>query len=157
MQIPGLLMVDVVDKKTRSRMMSGIKGKNTKPELGIRQGLHHLGFRYRLHDSKLPGKPDLVFPKYKAIILINGCFWHQHDCHLFKWPSTRKDFWRKKIVSNKERDQRNIKKYQQSDWKVLVIWECAVKGRTRLPMNEVIQATANWLQFDETDAEITGL
>ena len=82
----GCLMVDVVDRKTRSRMMSGIRGKNTKPELLIRKGLHARGFRFRLHDKRLPGKPDLVLPKYSAVIFVHGCFWHGHDCHLFKWP-----------------------------------------------------------------------
>ena len=141
-------MVDVVDKKLRSRMMSGISGKNTKPEMLIRKGLHRRGFRYRLHKSDLPGKPDLVFPKYKAIILINGCFWHQHDCHLFKWPSTREEFWRKKILGNKARDERNLKIYSELGWKVLVIWECAIKGKTRRPLSEVIETAVEWLQLD---------
>lgn len=90
-------MADVVTPEKRSKMMSGIQGKNTKPELTIRKGLHALGFRYRLHGKTLPGKPDLVFPKYKAVIFIHGCFWHAHHCHLFKWPSTRVDFWQEKI------------------------------------------------------------
>lgn len=149
-------MVDVVDKKARSKMMTGIKGKNTKPELIVRRGLHRLGFRYRLHSRKLPGKPDLVFTRYKAIILVNGCFWHQHDCHLFKWPSTRKAFWRNKITGNKQRDLLNRERYRQSGWRVLVIWECALKGKTRQPVNEVIQAAAEWLTGDQGDAEITG-
>ena len=100
-------MVDVHDKATRSRNMSRIQDKNTKPELIIREGLHRQGFRYRLHSPRLPGKPDMVFPKPRAIILINGCFWHQHECHLFKWPKTRKDFWQKKIFSNRDRAKRN--------------------------------------------------
>jgi DNA mismatch endonuclease (patch repair protein) len=91
--MPGLkLMTDIADKATRSRIMSGICGKNTKPEILIRKGLHALGFRCRLHSPKLPGKPDIVLPKYKAIILVNGCFWHSHNCYLFKWPSTIKEF-----------------------------------------------------------------
>lgn len=149
-------MVDVVDKKTRSRMMSGIRGINTRPELLIRKGLHRKGFRYRLHHQGLPGKPDMVFRKYGAIILINGCFWHQHDCHLFKWPSTRKDFWRKKILGNKMRDERNSATYTKLGWKVLVIWECAIKGKTRRPINEIVNTAANWLQFDSQNSEIQG-
>ena len=85
-------MNDVVDSATRSRMMSGIKGKNTKPELVIRSGLHRLGYRFRIHRKDLPGKPDLVFAKYRAVIFVHGCFWHYHACHLFKMPST--SFWR---------------------------------------------------------------
>jgi len=149
-------MTDIVDKKTRSRMMSGIRGKNTKPELLIRNHLHRLGFRYRLHNAQLPGKPDMVFPKYRAVIYINGCFWHQHHCHLFKWPSTRKEFWRKKISSNKQRDARNIKDCSESGWKVLVVWECAIKGKTRRPVSEVVHTVANWLQFDDQNSEIMG-
>ena len=100
-------MTDVVDSKTRSRMMSNIRDRNTKPEIKIRQALHAKGFRYRLHDKKLPGKPDLVFPKYKAVIQINGCFWHGHSCPLFKWPLTRVEFWQNKIGGNIKRDQLN--------------------------------------------------
>lgn len=136
--------------------MSGIRGKNTRPELVIRQGLHRLGFRYRLHYPGLPGKPDMVFPKYRAIILINGCFWHRHKCHLFKWPSTRRDFWKQKIESNVIRDRRNLKLYADRGWKVLTIWECALKGRERLPIDEVVHTAANWVQFDSIDAEIKG-
>lgn len=149
-------MSDIVDRVTRSRMMSGIRGKNTRPELVIRQGLHRLGFRYRLHYPGLPGKPDMVFPKYRAIILINGCFWHRHKCHLFKWPSTRRDFWKQKIESNVIRDRRNLKLYADRGWKVLTIWECALKGRERLPIDEVVHTAANWVQFDSIDAEIKG-
>jgi DNA mismatch endonuclease, patch repair protein len=149
-------MTDIVDKATRSRMMSGIRGKNSRPELAIRHGLHRMGFRYRLHYPALAGKPDMVFPKYKAIVLINGCFWHQHDCHLFKWPATRKTFWREKILSNKARDIRNLELYSKLGWKVLVVWECAVKGKTRRPLLEVVHTAANWLQFEQGDAEIEG-
>jgi DNA mismatch endonuclease (patch repair protein) len=149
-------MPDVVDKKTRSRMMSSIRGKDTLPELAIRHGLHRMGFRYRLHSPALPGKPDMVFPKYGAIILINGCFWHHHDCHLFKWPATRKVFWKKKILDTCERDRRNIETYHFRGWKVLVIWECALKGKTRRSVPEVVNTAANWLQYDQQDAQITG-
>ena len=100
-------MTDVVNKQTRSRMMSGIKSKNTKPELIIRKALFKKGFRFKLHDKSLPGKPDLVLPKYDAVIFIHGCFWHQHNCHLFKWPSTRPEFWETKIHRNVEVDKRN--------------------------------------------------
>ena len=149
-------MVDIVSRQTRSRMMSNIAGKDTRPELAIRRGIHRMGFRYRLHNPDLPGKPDMVFPKYGAIILINGCFWHQHDCHLFKWPSTRKDFWRKKILGNKARDERNMATYAALGWKSLVIWECAIKGKSRRSINEVVNTAANWLQFDSRSSEIQG-
>ncbi len=149
-------MTDIVDKKTRSRMMSGIQGKNTKPEVVVRKALFADGVRYRLHDKQLPGKPDLVFPKYRAVILINGCFWHLHGCHLFKWPSSRPEFWKHKLESNRERDLRNMEQLQQQGWRVLVIWECALKGKQRLPFEQVIQLTSDWLRGKVEHLEITG-
>lgn len=149
-------MPDVVDKATRSRMMSGIKGADTKPELIIRSGLHKRGYRFRLHDKKLPGRPDLVFPKYGAVIFVNGCFWHKHDCHLFKWPKTRKEFWRKKIEGNASRDARNIAALREQGWRVLTIWECALKGKTRRPEAEVLYLAARWLQDNRKGREIAG-
>lgn len=97
-------MADVVDSATRSRMMSGIRGRNTKPEIMIRSLLHHHGFRFRLHVRDLPGKPDIVLPRHHAVIFVHGCFWHGHDCPLFKWPGTRADFWREKIGRNQSND-----------------------------------------------------
>jgi len=150
-------MADVVAPEKRSEMMSGIRGKDTRPELLIRKALHARGFRYRLHDSKLPGKPDLAFPRYKAVIEINGCFWHGHDCHLFKWPSSRKEFWKEKITGNIERDRKNQSALEQLGWRVLTIWECAVKGRTRRPLDDVIESAASWLRSGKGNAEITGM
>jgi DNA mismatch endonuclease (patch repair protein) len=126
-------MVDIVDKKTRSRMMSGIRGKDTRPELSVRKILHACGFRYRLQGRGIPGKPDLVFPKHAALIQVQGCFWHGHDCHLFKLPSTRTEFWSEKIHSNVVRDKKNHAACKELGWKTLVVWECAIKGKTHLP------------------------
>lgn len=137
-------------------MMSGIKGKNTKPELLIRKALHQQGFRYKLHDKSLPGKPDLVFPRYRAVIMVNGCFWHGHRCHLFKWPKTRPEFWRKKIERNIQKDSENLDGLQVLEWRVLTIWECTMKGRERIPMDEIVSQTADWLASDKTSMEITG-
>ncbi|MBD3648966.1 MAG: DNA mismatch endonuclease Vsr [Pseudomonadales bacterium] len=148
--------MDVVDKSTRSRMMAGIKAKETKPEILIRKALHKEGFRYRLHNSNLPGKPDLVFPRYRAVVFVHGCFWHKHGCHLFKWPSTRKDFWKQKIESNAARDQRNVEDLEEAGWKVLRLWECSIKGKFRRPIEEVVATAANWLQFDTESAELAG-
>jgi DNA mismatch endonuclease (patch repair protein) len=100
-------MADVVTPDVRSRMMSGIRSTGTRPEMILRRGLHRAGFRYRLHVRNLPGKPDLVFPRYNAVIFAHGCFWHGHDCHLFKWPSTRRDFWQAKIARNRVVDARS--------------------------------------------------
>ena len=149
--------VDVVSKNTRSRMMSGIRGKNTKPELIIRRQLHALGFRYKLHDSRLLGKPDMVFPKYNAVIFVNGCFWHGHDCHLFKWPSSRKKFWYDKITHTKEKDKENINSLLEDGWRVLEIWECALKGKKKLCLNVVIEQASSWLKSKGKYLVIQGL
>jgi DNA mismatch endonuclease (patch repair protein) len=119
-------------------MMSGIQ-KDTSPEMLVRKALFREGYRYRLHYPMLPGRPDLVLPKYRAVILVNGCFWHGHGCHLFKWPISRTDFWRKKISGNVERDRRNLAKYHEAGWRVLVIWECALKGRYRLEIDRIFR------------------
>jgi DNA mismatch endonuclease, patch repair protein len=150
------LLPDVVDKATRSRMMAGIRGKDTKPELVIRRGLHRLGYRYVLHDKRLPGKPDLVLPKYRAVIQVQGCFWHGHDCDLFKWPGTRQDFWRQKITGNQGRDQRNLEQLGEQGWRVLTIWECALKGRGRLPEQKVLVWAADWLRLGAASDQIRG-
>jgi len=149
-------MADVVDSKTRSRMMSGIRGKDTNPEQLIRKGVFARGFRFRLHDKRLPGKPDLVFPKYHAVIFVHGCFWHGHDCHLFKWPSSNKQFWSEKISRNRVVDGRNIRVLLEQGWRSLTIWECALKGRTRLPIDSVLCDAATWIESGSADYEICG-
>ena len=149
-------MTDIVSPKTRSRMMSGIKGKDTLPERLLRTELHKRGFRYRLHYKSLPGKPDLVLPRFKAIILIHGCFWHGHNCHLFKWPGTRPEFWKAKIDSNRVRDQRNLVIYRERGWRTLTVWECSLTGRTKLGTSQVAEIAARWIQFDSQDAEVRG-
>jgi DNA mismatch endonuclease (patch repair protein) len=149
-------MVDVVDQKTRSRMMSGIRSKNTKPELLIRKGLHGRGFRFRLHDKRLPGKPDLVLPRYSAVIFVHGCFWHMHDCHLFKWPKTRREFWHKKLLRNQEKDVESYASLKKDGWYILTIWECALKGRTRRPLDKVLDMAADWLVSGQRDRQIQG-
>lgn len=138
-------MTDVVPKEVRSRMMSGIRGKHTKPELVIRKGLHALGFRYRLHVKDLPGKPDIVLPGYRAVILVQGCFWHGHDCPLFKWPSTRPEWWAAKIGRNREKDAETLAALRASGWRVLEVWECSMKGRGRRPVDQVVAEAADWL------------
>lgn len=149
-------MVDIVSKDVRSKMMSGIRSKNTKPELILRKNLHRKGFRYRLHEKSLPGKPDLVFPKHNAVIFVNGCFWHGHDCHLFKWPRTRADFWKQKIGGNVDRDHRQQIKLEQSGWRICVVWECAIKGKLRLPIDLLVLNCSNWLYGIENKLEIVG-
>lgn len=149
-------MVDVVPADVRSRMMAGIRGTNTKPELLLRKGLHALGFRFRLHEKALPGKPDVVLPRYRAVIFAHGCFWHGHDCHLFKWPSTRPEFWQTKIARNREVDARSEAALAEAGWRQAIVWECALKGRARLPIDEVLATCAEWLRSDEPRLEIRG-
>src|ERR1700710_200975 len=135
-------MADVVSSEVRSRMMAGIRGTNTAPEMILRCALHAEGFRYRLHDRRLPGKPDMVFSRHHAVIFAHGCFWHGHDCHLFKWPSTRSDFWKAKIERNRVVDARVASELAALGWRCGHVWECALKGRTKLPINEVLDACA---------------
>jgi len=126
-------------------MMSGIRPKDTKPEMFIRRGLHAMGYRYRLHDRRLPGRPDLVFPGRRAVIFIHGCFWHGHDCSLFRWPGTRPDFWRAKISGNINRDARVRSELLTLGWRVLDIWECMLRGRERQDPEAVLAACAAFL------------
>lgn len=120
--------MDVHDKETRSYNMSCIKGKNTKPEEIVRKYLFSQGFRYRKNDKRLPGTPDIVLPKYKTVIFVNGCFWHGHeDCRYFVVPKTNTEFWINKIETNRKRDIRKINDLQTLGWKVIVVWECQLK------------------------------
>lgn len=150
-------MADVHDTQTRSRNMAAIKGKNTRPELRVRRALHRLGFRFRLHSKDIPGKPDLVLPKYKAVVFINGCFWHHHDCHLFRWPLTREAFWRTKITRNAENDARNFALLEAGGWRIATVWECALKGRTKISEDIAIQLLAEWLRSNQNSLVIKGM
>jgi len=141
--------MDIVSPEKRSRMMSGIKGKNTKPELTVRKELFRRGFRYRLHGKKLPGKPDLVLPKYKTVILVNGCFWHGHNCKLFKWPKSNQAFWKEKINGTIERDRRNLEQFANLNWRVLTVWECDLKNKNNNEINAVIDKLAESLLYIE--------
>ena len=148
-------MSDVVDRETRSRMMSGIRSKDTNPELLVRSHLHKLGFRFRLHNKNLPGKPDIVLKKYNAVIFIHGCFWHRHQCYLFKWPKTRSQFWREKINKNYENDLKALRELSTLDWRVCIIWECAIR-RSGKDVSSIINKVSSWLLDDEKNLEISG-
>jgi len=136
--------------------MSGIRGKDTQPELQVRKGLHARGFRYRLHDRSLPGKPDLVLPRFQAIVFVHGCFWHGHACHLFRLPATREAFWREKIARNVARDREAEVQLLARGWRVATVWECALKGKTRLAPGQVVDSLAGWLQGDARQLEVSG-
>ena len=136
-------MADTVDKATRSRMMAGIRGKNTKPERAIRSALHSAGFRYRIHVAELPGKPDIVFPKYKAVIFVHGCFWHRHaGCWWSTTPSSNAAFWTDKFAKNVERDNRNIGDLKKMGWRVAIVWDCALRVQLQA---EAVAAIEQWL------------
>ncbi|WP_282163703.1 very short patch repair endonuclease [Turicimonas muris] len=133
--------MDTITKEARSRNMSRIRSTDTKPELIIRKGLHKLGFRFRLCVKDLPGRPDIVLPKYKTIIFINGCFWHGHEnCKRANIPKSNSSYWLPKILRNKERDKLNMEKLRNAGWKVLTVWECSLK--TRREAEETIQLLA---------------
>ena len=124
--------MDVHDSKTRSYNMSRIKGKNTKPEETVRKYLFSKGFRYRKNDKRLPGKPDIVLPKYKTIIFVNGCFWHKHEgCRYFAWPQNNAEFWKVKIESNVVRDKKQYEELQDAGWRVIIVWECELKKKRK--------------------------
>ena len=136
-------MTDVLTPAQRRLNMSRIRGQDTKPEMLVRKGLHARGLRFRLHDRKLPGCPDLVFQRYRAAVFIHGCFWHGHGCALSKIPATRQEFWLKKLGDNVDRDQRAIESLSARGWRVLIVWECALRGPGRGNKGEVIDAVAS--------------
>lgn len=148
-------MADVVDSATRSRMMSGIRGRNTKPEILVRSMLHRHGFRFRLHVRELPGKPDIVLPRYHAAIFVHGCFWHGHDCPLFRMPGTREDFWRDKIGRNRANDQKAKDALLAAGWRVGVVWECAIRGAGK-DIDSIAHFLDAWLRSEEREAEVRG-
>ena len=148
-------MADIVSPAKRSRMMAGIKGKDTKPEIIVRKLLHARGYRFRLQRKDLPGRPDIVLPKYRTVIFVQGCFWHGHgDCGLFRLPKSRTDFWKEKIGGNIERDRKKLEALLELDWRVLWVWECTVKGKDRLKADDLIDVVSGFLFGDEGFAEI---
>lgn len=139
-------MTDVVSPETRSRMMSGIRGKDTNPEMIIRRGLHREGLRFRLHAKALPGKPDLVLPRHNVVVFVHGCFWHAHGCRLFKWPKSRREFWRKKLGGNSKRDRKHQGLLLASGWRVATVWECALKGQSEAERQKTVRRLAKWIR-----------
>lgn len=137
------MTVDVHSPDQRSFNMSRIKGKNTKPEMIVRQWLWQNGYRYRLHRKHLPGKPDIVFSGRKKVIFVNGCFWHKHNCKYFKWPKSNTKFWREKIEANVRRDVDNYISLNTTGWNYMVVWECEIKEKNLEPLWERIKAFLN--------------
>lgn len=149
-------MPDVFSKAKRSEVMSRIRGKNTKPEIMMRSLLHKAGCRFRIHAKTLPGKPDIVLKRHQAVIFVHGCFWHGHKCPQFKMPETRKEFWREKIQRNRRNDRKAISALKAQGWRVLVVWECAMKGKDRFSEERIVDETTGWLYSDSDFREIRG-
>lgn len=134
--------MDVVDQATRSRMMSGIRGKDTKPELIVRSALHRAGLRFRLH-AKLPGRPDLVLPKYRTVVFVHGCFWHRHEgCRYTTTPASNTEFWREKFVGNVKRDARVKQQLEEQGWRVEVVWSCQLSAPELAKLSDKIRKNA---------------
>ena len=129
--------------------MARIKGKNTKPELIIRRGLHARRLRYRLHKAGIPGKPDLVFANYRTVIFVHGCFWHGHKCSLFRWPKTHEEFWKNKIRCNMERDKSTLTALRAMEWRVLVIWGCALRGKNKRTLVDLLDSAENFVRYGD--------
>jgi len=148
-------MTDVHSKKIRSKNMAAIKGKNTKPEIKIAEALCKRKIKFKTHVKELPGNPDFVLKDFGAVIFVHGCFWHEHHCHLFHWPSTRKNFWKEKIHKNLLRDRRNERLLKQEGWWILKIWECALKGKKKIDFNILMDRVENWIRYEKRSKSIS--
>lgn len=136
-------MADIVDRTTRARMMARIRSRDTRPEMALRQAIHSCGLRFRLHDRKLPGTPDLVFRRFNAVCFVHGCFWHRHaGCPYTTMPSTRERFWKAKFDSNTQRDRRNRRELLEAGWRVAIVWECALRKQAAM---EIARQLELWL------------
>ena len=136
--------------------MAAVRARDTKPELMIRKALHASGLRYRLNVRDLPGKPDIVLPRYRAVVFVHGCFWHRHECDLFRWPESRTEFWRDKLNANAARDMKTAEALEKAGWRQAVIWECALKGRKKRDFQDTMQRLIAWIRSDEQAITIGG-
>lgn len=144
-------MADIVDPTTRSRMMSGIRGKDTRPEIMVRRALHARGFRFGVKQSRLPGRPDVVLPRWKVAVFVHGCFWHWHGCPLSKMPSSNRTFWKTKLAGNQDRDLRAQITLISMGWRVAMIWECSLRGQAaRTRFDSVMDELAHWIRNQTT-------
>lgn len=147
-------MADVHSSETRSKNMRAIRTRDTAIETRLAELMTGIGFSYRVQDKMLPGRPDFILDEYKTIIFVHGCFWHKHHCHLFKVPATRTAFWLGKIDSNVARDKRYIAELTAAGWKVLLVWECSLRGRTRLEEEAMTSRLEEWICAGSGNAEI---
>jgi DNA mismatch endonuclease (patch repair protein) len=149
-------VVDVLTQAQRQLNMSRIRDRDTGPELLLRKALHRSGLRYRLHVRTLPGRPDIVLQKYHAVFQVHGCFWHGHNCPMFKTPGTRPEFWIKKIDENRRRDQRTFRQLRDDGWRIATVWECSLRGPARRTPDEVARLCRSFLSSKRSDVEISG-
>lgn len=148
-------MSDVHSPTARSRNMAAIRATNTRPEMILRRALHAEGFRFRLHARDLPGRPDVVLPKHRVAIFVHGCFFHGHECHTFRWPTTRAQFWREKIDGNRERDARQLEALKAAGWRVLTVWECAMRGPRAPDRSQLLSKIAFWIRGERQQLSIS--
>lgn len=146
-------MSDITDPATRSRMMSGIRGQDTQPELAVRSALHAAGLRFRLHEKGLPGRPDLVLPRHKVVVFVHGCFWHQHGCANSRLPKSRPEFWGAKLKANAARDEKTRRTLLDAGWRVATIWECSIRHAVKAHDLALYTKLANWIRTG-TDKEV---
>ncbi len=145
--------MDKLTKERRSWNMSRVQAKNTKPEITVRSLLHRKGYRFRIHRGGMPGKPDIVLPKYQTVIFVHGCFWHGHDnCKKSRIPNTNSSFWQTKILTNKCHDQKTLRDLEKKGWRIALVWECALSNTTMI--NNMILALDNWIKSDEYYLEL---
>ena len=137
--------MDTVDKETRSRIMASVRQKDTGPETTLRSALHRAGLRYRLHDRTLPGSPDLVFPRFNAVVFVHGCYWHSHGCYKSTVPKSRREFWEDKFSANRERDRYKVGHLRDAGWRVLTVWECILVGKYALSPDTAAARVGEWL------------
>jgi len=154
MKTQGQVTMDTVDRQTRSQIMASVGQKDTGAELLLRSALHKIGLRYSLHDRSLPGSPDLVFPRFCAVVFVHGCYWHSHGCYRSTVPKSRREFWTEKFRANRSRDERNSLALLRRGWRVLTVWECALRGKTAAPSAAVAKKVKSWLESSIAVAEI---
>lgn len=148
--------MDTVDSQTRSKIMGRVGQKNTGAEMLLRRALHRKGLRYRLHDRSLPGSPDIVFPRFNSVLFVHGCYWHSHGCYRSTIPKSSREFWTNKFETNRIRDERSQKLLVSEGWRVLTVWECALRGKLSSPVEDVADAVRDWLESEVPMGEIDG-
>ncbi|MBZ9898524.1 very short patch repair endonuclease [Mesorhizobium sp. BR1-1-6] len=148
--------MDRFDSLTRSRIMASVGQRDTGAEMALRKTLHRTGLRYRLHDRSLPGSPDLVFRRFHAVVFVHGCYWHSHGCYRSTVPKSRQHFWKDKFEANRSRDRRNIASLLDGGWRVLTVWECALRGKLAQDPVTLAEAVKVWLDSPQPTAEIDG-